>query len=153
MDWVLAIGVVVLGVIGVSVGLGISRNVKRKQAAKVPAGEQAKLEAKRVNARVMVDRSLLGGPVAGKINAMTADLVLTDKRLVVATHQGRVLELMAGKGGSVKCTGPMRLVIEGTRPMAKGELKVRVEAVVDGADRWANQAREHLGTEHAVMGA
>jgi len=112
---------------------------RRLQATQVPANLVVKA-ARGVTARVFVDQDILDGPKANVINNTPADLVLTDDRLIVATRHGRVLEVSSG-AGSVRCTGPRRLVIEGERLRKNGPMKVRIEALVDDAEGWAASAR------------
>ena len=77
---------------------------------------------------------LLGGPKSMSINSTRADLSMSDARLVVSTHHGRVLELTRDQPGSVRCTGPRRLVIEGARQRADGPMSVRAELIVDAPE-------------------
>ncbi|MED5369456.1 MAG: hypothetical protein VX899_00455 [Myxococcota bacterium] len=151
LDWILAGVVVLICAALASAGLRFGRKQKRRQAAALSKGETPVLQQLDVPARVYVDRTLLGGPVAGKINHLDTDILLTEGRLVVATHQGRLLEVLPGKDGSVRCTGPGRLVIEGMRPSAKEDILVRVEALVPTADQWAARAKELLGTRTSAV--
>lgn len=129
--------------------LKLSRTRSRQKAATVD--EDVLLDARSVPARVIVDHDVLGGPVAGKINRADADLVLTAKRLIVATHHGRILELRKDQGGSVRSTGPGRLVIEGTRPRAEGDSKVRIELHTLEAEKWAGRAAAVLQTSKSAL--
>jgi len=120
------------------------RSRRRLQATQVPKNLVVK-SARGVNARIFVDQDILDGPKANVINNTSADLVLTDDRLIVATRHGRMLEITAG-GGSVRCTGPRRLVIEGERLRKTGPMKVRVEALVEDAEGWAAFASERFAS-------
>jgi hypothetical protein len=68
-------------------------------------------------------------------------MVLSEQRLILATGHGRVLEISAERPGSVRCTGPRRLVIEGQHPSGRAE--VRAEMAIDDAEGW-QQAAEAL---------
>ena len=92
-----------------------SRRSSRQKASRLMDGEKPLLRLDGVTARIYVDRDLLGGPTSDGVNRALADVVLTPRRLLVATHQGRLLELTQQTGGSVRNTGPNRLVIEGPR--------------------------------------
>ncbi|HJN75469.1 MAG TPA: hypothetical protein QGF58_16185 [Myxococcota bacterium] len=129
--------------------LKLSRKRARENAATVD--EALLLEARAVPARVFLDHDILGGPTAGKINRAAADLVLTAQRLVVATHQGRILELRKDQGGSVRSTGPGRLVIEGVRMRSGGNSKVRIELHLMESEDWARSAAAALATSKSAL--
>lgn len=111
-------------------------------------GEKPLLRLDGITARIYVDRDLLGGPTSDGVNRAAADVVLTPRRLLVATHQGRLLELTQQTGGSVRNTGPNRLVIEGQRP-GDGPI-IRVELLTDQAETWAVQAAATLNTSRSA---
>ncbi len=146
MSTVLAFLVVAIVVTFLGALVAVSRQRRRERAGAVPAGERVVREARNCGSRVFVSTDVIGGPRAGRINRSPADLVMTDKRLLIATRHGRVLELTAGTGGSVRCTGPRRLVVEGDRPQKDGVMHVRAELIVNDADVWAALAAERLDT-------
>ncbi len=146
---IIGLFIVVVSVLGLGVFSTMLRKRRRVRAADVPDAHLLRA-ARKLPARVFIERSVLGGPQAGRTNRGQADLVLTNGRLLVATHQGRVLELTPERPGSVRCTGPRRLVIEGGRLLKEGELKVRVELICDEAEAWAQLAAEHLGAKNVV---
>jgi hypothetical protein len=129
-------------------GVHLFRQRNRRRASTVREGEQVILRADAVSARIYVDKDLLGGPSSGGINRAQTDLVLTRDRLLVATHQGRLLELTPQTGGSVRNTGPNRLVIEGQQP-GQG-VKVRIELLTDQAEQWASAAEDALKTSRSA---
>ncbi len=141
---IVALSVLCLGVLS-----AVARKRRRVQASSIPDAHVLRA-ARKLPARVFVERSVLGGPQAGRTNRGQADLVLTEGRLLVATHQGRVLELTRDRPGSVRCTGPRRLVIEGSRLQKEGEVLVRVELICQEAEDWAQVAAEHLGAASEV---
>ena len=151
IDWILALVLVLACAAGASAALRFTRKKRRRACAKLPAGEAPVLQQVDIPSRVYVDRTLLAGPVAGKINNMDADIILTEKRLLVSTHQGKLLELTQASTGSVRCTGPGRLVIEGSKPRADGEILVRVEALVATAETWSLRSAELLGTRRSAI--
>jgi hypothetical protein len=141
---------VFVAAIGLGFALQLSRKRARAEATRIE-GEPVVLETRGVTARVFVDQTMLAGPQAGKVNRAPADLILTPERLLVATHQGRLLELKKGSGGSVRCTGPGRLVLEGRKPRAKAEMKIRVEVLTDKAEQFASRAHELLQTSRSAV--
>lgn len=129
--------------------LKLSRKRAREKAATVD--EEVLYEARSVPVRVMLDHDMLGGPAAGKINRADADLILTAKRIVVATHHGRVLEIRKDQGGSVRSTGPGRLVLEGVRMRPSGDSKVRIECHLPESEVWADKAAKILSTSRSAL--
>jgi hypothetical protein len=151
LDWILALVMVIACAAGANAALRFARKKRRRASGKLPAGEAPVLQQVDIPSRVYVDRTVLAGPVAGKINNMAADIILTEKRLVVSTHQGKLLEITPQTEGSVRCTGPGRLVIEGSKPRADGEILVRVEALVATAETWSQRSAELLGTRRSAI--
>jgi hypothetical protein len=145
------IGFLIVGLSLLAMGVlsALIRRQRRVKASAVPAAHVIK-EARKVPARVFVDKDMVGGPQQGRTNRSQADLVLTDGRLLVATHQGRVLELTSRNPGSVRCTGPRRLILEGERLQKEGVMKVRVELICDDAQSWADVAALELGAKKSV---
>jgi hypothetical protein len=119
------------------------RKLRRDRGARIPDGEQVVLEVDRVSVRLYVNRSIPGGPSApgGRDRAR---LVLTQERLLLCTGHGRVVEINSEQGGSVRSTGPGRLVIEGMHP--SGRADVRAELTVQNAEQWQACAA-HLSTQ------
>ena len=132
-------------------GLSLYRRFRRQSGARLPDGEPLVRQVRGASARVFVERDVLGGPKSMSINSTRADLSLSDARLVVSTHHGRVLELTRDQPGSVRCTGPRRLVIEGARQRADGPMSVRAELIVDDAERWALEAAARLGARQIAL--
>lgn len=147
----LAVVVVVCSLIAAGGGLAWSRSRRRRNAGRLLPGEQLLRRADGVSARVFVERDLLAGPRAHGINQAKADVILTDKRLTLATHHGRLLEITREVGGSVRCVGPRRLVIEVDPLHSKGSNKLRAELVLDDAEAWAQDAERQLGTQKAAL--
>ena len=132
-------------------GLALYRRFRREAGARLPDGEALVKQVRGASARVFVERDVLGGPKSMSINSTRADLSMSDARLVVATHHGRVLELTRDQPGSVRCTGPRRLVIEGARQRGDGPMRVRAEVIVDDAERWVQEAAARLGAQQIAM--
>ncbi|MCP4809017.1 MAG: hypothetical protein GY913_23570 [Proteobacteria bacterium] len=149
MSYVLSAVAVLVVAIVLMMLVNLNRSRQRTRAATVD--EPVMLEARGVTARIFVDASVLAGPAAGKINRAQADLVLTGARLLIATHHGRLLELDANNGGSVRCTGPGRLVIEGERRRVGGPSKVRVEILTSDAELWASTAQQAIGSSRSAL--
>jgi len=145
--WISAALVFGLAIVG-SFGLGQFRKSVRRRAVRPGEGEQVLLTASGLSARVFVDRDLLAGPRAGTINRSRIDLLLSQDRLLVASHHGRLLELTERTGGSVRSTGPNRLVIEGQRP-GQGA-RVRIEILCDRAEEWARAAEGAIHTSRSA---
>jgi len=109
------------------------RKSRRNRGASLPDGEVVVREVEEAAVRLYVNTSIPGGPKApgGRDRGR---LVMSHQRMVLATGHGRVLEISADRPGSVRCTGPRRLVIEGRHP--SGRADVRAELAVDDAEGW-----------------
>lgn len=118
------------------------RKLRRDRAAQLPDGEVAVKDIDQVSVRLYINRSIPGGPSApgGRDRAR---IVLSDKRLMLCTGHGRVLEINMEQAGSVRSTGPRRLVIEGMHP--SGRADVRAELTVDDSEGWQDAA-SHLSS-------
>ena len=134
--WAAAIAVVVGGVLALGLLGALLRAWRRKSAARLPDGVVALREAIDVPTRLFVDRTVPGGPKAGVINRRAAWLVLAADRFVLATYDGRVLDLHPGVQATARCTGPRRLVIMGRT--AAGRVSLRAELLVADAEAWAD---------------
>lgn len=128
-----------------------TRRIRRLEATQ-PADDEAVLRVARgVTIRLYVEQDVPGGPAAGVANLMPADLMLSPRRLIVGTHQGKMLEITPGADASVRTTGPRRLVIEGNRPRMGGPMRVRAELLLDEPEAWVADAHRHLGTATSAL--
>lgn len=142
---VVSIAAVLIGVIALGGAVQLSRALGRARAAAPPPGEAVRRLARRATARVAADE-IRPGAVPRPSGVLThADVVLTSRRLIVATHEGRVLDADSARGLQVRCTGPGRLVIESERPSANGLRRLRLELALPEAELWAREAQELLG--------
>ena len=135
MSWILTIVAVVSGALTVKAALDMLRRRRRAAAVRLPEDAVILREAKEVPVRLWVDRSIAGGPSADGINRGAGHMVLTEHSFVLATWQGRVLEVAVDHPGEARCVGPRQLVIEGLHPT--GRARVRAEIIVDDAADWA----------------
>lgn len=119
----------------------------RRGAARVPR-DQVVRAARGVTLRVLVQGTrLFPGMSTRYANRTRGDLVLGRDRFVLATRRGVLIDLGPGHGrplGSVRCTGPGRLVLEGDAPGSRGAMGLyRVEVTVDDAEGWAEALRPY----------
>lgn len=147
-----SIGVVFGSVVVLGAAYRGMRALSRARATALGPEEPALRRARGVTARVSMDEGRPGAPPRASGTLTHADAVLTARRLVVATHAGRLIDA-GGPGLRVRCTGPQRLVIEAERPHAAGTRRVRVELLVPDAERWAQEAQERLGLERVGLPA
>ncbi|MCO4744979.1 MAG: hypothetical protein KC912_09340 [Proteobacteria bacterium] len=84
---------------------------------------------------------------ARRRTGVRADLVLTDERFLVISDRGVLLDATAETSPlqSARCTGPGRLVLEGSVGRADGMF--RLEMVLDDAQGWAADLREFVSAE------
>ena len=108
---------------------------RRKLSTRLIAGEKILREQDFISLKVLSNKTLTTGPVAGQAMQTTGRMVLTDRRLLVATNHGRMLELSEGNLGQARAVGPRRLVVLGKHPAGKADL--RFEMVVDQEVDWA----------------
>ncbi len=133
------VGLLIAALLCAGVLVRVQRWRLRRRASLLPAGVSAVREARDAPGRLFVEASLVGGPRAGGYSTIRADLVLAPGLLIVATHQGRMLQVDATHPGKALCTGPRRLVLEGLHP--SGSTRVRLELMVDDAEGWAEAAQ------------
>ena len=97
-------------------------------------GQSAVREAMDVPVRLTVDNNAPGGLRPGRDYRGNGHLVLLSDRLILATDQGRVLEVSASQPGNIRAPGPRMIIIEGSHP--SGRARVRVEMVIDDEQAW-----------------
>lgn len=139
-----AIGVVFGSLIGLSVIYRGYRRWRRAQAVLPEPQETVLRRVSGVSARVSTDEGRPGLAPQASGTRTHADAVLTASRLMVGTHEGRLIDSNPRQTLSVRCTGPRRLVIEAERPTERGTRRVRVELLVNDAEQWAADAQKTL---------
>jgi hypothetical protein len=83
-----------------------------------------------------------------KRNRTRGDIAITDRRLIVSSARGVLLDATLGQQRvtAARCTGPGRLVIEGTLPRPDGPPgQFRIETVVADAPGWARALAPWVG--------
>lgn len=140
VGWLTVVALLVAAWVG-SLALGQAR---RNAAVRIPDGETPVREARGVPVRVYVSHALPGGTRPNRVNRGRAHLVLTDRRLRVATGLGLVLDAAPGSGGRAACTGPRRLVLETTWARGPQPVQVRVEAILDDPESMARDIQDFL---------
>jgi hypothetical protein len=113
------------------------RTSRRNRGAIISPEEMVVRDIEDIAVRLYVNRNIPGGPRApgGRDRGR---MVLSGQRLILSTGHGRVLEIRADRPGSVRCTGPRRLVIEGQHP--SGRADVRAEMAIHDAEGWQEAA-------------
>jgi hypothetical protein len=149
LDWVVALATALTGAFGFLAFERWRRAQRRALAATPPADETVLKVAEGKSTRLYVDRNLPTGAAAGLVNLTSSTLVLTEARLILATHHGRVLEATAKSPIAFRCVGPRRLVAEGLHP--DGKTHVRLEIVVDDPESWVADYHAALGTPGPVQ--
>lgn len=137
MHTLLSLGIVFGGLIVVAILFQGWRKSRRNRGAILDEGEEVLREVEDVGVRLYVNRNVPGGPRAPG-GRDRGHMVLSEHRLILATGHGRVLEIGPDRPGSVRCTGPRRLVVEGQHP--SGRADVRAEMAVDDARGWQTAA-------------
>lgn len=138
-----ALAIVLGALIGVNLFARWWRARRRTRAAVLPPGEPALLRADGVSARLFTDVQVAGGPKPGGYSQGAVTLLITQRRLVLATEWGRALEITSENPGELRWTGPTRVVLEGLHP--SGRAKVRAELILRDDDVWLEAARSVPG--------
>lgn len=146
MRTLLSITIVFAALVAVGTVFNAWRRSRRLRGSVLPDGETVVREVEECAVRLFLNRSIPGGPRApgGRDRAR---LVLSEARLILSTGHGRVLEITADRPGSVRCTGPRRLVIEGQHPTGRAD--VRAELAVADAEAWQSDAEALSGVQNA----
>lgn len=118
---------------------------RRKKATKLHPDETLVRMANSFGVKIQSNKPFKGGPMAGTVVVGLGRMVLTDKRLVLATHIGRILELSESNRGLARAVGPKRLVILGKHPNGTSEL--RLELVIPEEEEWARLINESFKSE------
>ncbi|MFT5684581.1 MAG: hypothetical protein ACI8RZ_005522 [Myxococcota bacterium] len=134
LSWLISIAVVLGGFVLAAWGMKLFRQRNRAAAARIPKQTPSR-EAVDVAVRLTCDAIAPGGLRPGRDYRGLGHMVLVGERLVLATDQGRVLEVSRSLPGQVRAPGPRMLIVEGSHP--SGRARVRVELVVDEEQAWA----------------
>lgn len=133
--------------ISIRVIIYLVQNWLRKSASRVESDEKIILEKDGFGLKIMSNKTIPGGPVAGKVITTIGRMVLTDKRLLVASNQGRVLEINAERNGCARSVGPKRLVVLGKH--ASGGADLRLEMTIEEETQWADLINERFTMDDA----
>jgi len=120
---------VLAALLGVNLVARAVRSRRRARAAVLPPGEAALRRVEQVPARIFIDGRVAGGPKPGGYSQGLGTLVLTARRVVLASEWGRVLEVREDLPGELRWAGPRRIVVEGSHP--SGRARVRAELILD----------------------
>jgi hypothetical protein len=135
--WFIVVAIIFLG----GAGLKWLQSTRRRRAVQKIQETPIRI-THGVYARVMVRGMTFRGFRSGHQTKTTVDMVLTQKRLLVVSNRGTLFDIRAeaarGRIGSVRCTGPGRLLFEGERQEAsKKATNYRVEISLSTATSWA----------------
>jgi len=135
LDWVWSVAIVFGGVVLVA---AIVRQIQSgKRYVSVQGLGEVLAEATDIALTMSVDKTVSGVFRPGKRYRAKGHMVLLSQRLVLATHEGRVLDLQPTLDTQVRSAGPRRLVLEGPHP--SGKARVRAELILDNEAHWAAQ--------------
>lgn len=143
MSTLTALAIVLGALVGVNLLARWIRSRRRDKAAVLPPGEAPLRTAEGVSARLFTDAQVAGGPKPGGYSQGDATLLLTARRLVLATEWGRAIEINADQPGELRWTGPTRVVLEGSHP--SGRAKVRAELILKDDQAWLDAAEQVPG--------
>ena len=147
MEFFVSLVIFIVLFVGFRVGLHFGLHWHRRLSTRLKSSETILRELDFISLKVMSNKTLSMGPVAGQAMQTTGRMVLTDERLLVATNQGRMLELSEDNLGRARAVGPRRLVILGKHPAGKADL--RFEMVVEQEGIWAELINERFADAEA----
>lgn len=135
--WFIVLAIIFVG----GAGLKWFQSLRRRRAIQKVKATPIRI-AHGVYARVMARGMTFRGFRSGRQTRTKVDMVLTQKQLLVVSNRGTLFDIRAGaaKGriGSVRCSGPGRLLFEGERQEAsKKATSYRVEISLPTATSWA----------------
>lgn len=135
--WFIVVAIIFLG----GAGLKWLQSARRRRAVQKIQETPVRI-SHGVYARVMAKGKTFRGFRSGHQTKTTVDMVLTKKQFLVVSNRGTLFDIRAeaarGRIGSVRCTGPGRLLFEGERQEAnKKTTKYRVEISIPTATAWA----------------
>lgn len=134
-SWLISIAVVLSGFVAAAWGMKLFR--RKSRAAAVRLKEHAPdREAVDIPVRLTVDSVAPGGLRPGRDYRGSGHMVIAGGRLMLATDQGRVLEVSESLPAQVRAPGPRMMIVEGSHP--SGRARVRVELVVDDEQGWVS---------------
>ncbi len=127
---------------------GWSRWLRTRALSALPADQRQRV-ARGITLRVMVrGTAVLPGMRPNRTHRTTGDLALASDRFLIASNRGTLIDVGDGHGrrfDSVRCTGPGKLVIEGSvsRPDGRSGL-YRIEAFLEDASVWADALQSYV---------
>ena len=113
---------------------------RRRVALRSVQGELVR-SASAISARISVEGRRFRGFRPGFSTRTWLEMKLTTQQFVVVTNRGVLFDVSVdgerGRIGSIRCTGPGRIVFEGERREMKGKAtRYRVEATLPTASEW-----------------
>jgi len=133
LSWVISVAIVLSGFVLAALAMKSFRRRSRAAAVRLK-GHAPSREVVDVPVRLTVDHTAPGGLRAGRDYRGAGHIVVAGQRLLLATDQGRVLEVSASQPAQVRAPGPRMMIIEGSHP--SGRARVRVELVIDDEQGW-----------------
>ena len=118
-------------------GLHYLEKWRRAQGTRLSSEETVLLQSDGLSAKITSNATMPGGPTAGSTLRTLSRIVLTDKRLLVATNQGRIMEMGPERPGEARAIGPRRLALLGLHPTGRADM--RIELVVKDEGRWSQE--------------
>jgi|GEM_PF-4248873 len=111
---------------------------RRYSATKIHADEEIILAQDLIPISFMADSTINSSIIAGVSLHGKGRVVLSDKRLIVGTSIGRILEISFSRKGTIRALGPKRLLLWGIHPSQVGN--IRVELVLENERQWEKSA-------------
>ena len=148
MNLIIAFLIVFALIIVFRLGLDLYLFWRRWAATRPLKNEKILHEIDGVSIHILADKTVNSIVQEGRPIRSEGRLVVTDTRVLLASSQGRVLEISHEQPGSVKALGGRRLILLGRHPT--GKARMRVELVIEEEKIWEdriNQLFIRLGIE------
>ena len=134
MKFVIALFIAFLLILSFRFGLALYLFWRRWAATRPMASETIKYDIDGISIHILADKSVNSMVQAGRPIRSEGRLVISTSRVLLASSQGRVLEISKEHAGSVKALGGKRLILLGMHPT--GKARMRVELVIEDEAIW-----------------
>jgi hypothetical protein len=137
MQLILSIIILVFFLLVLRFGLHFMEKWRRAQGTRADTGERTVRLSDGLSAMITSNKTMPGGPTAGSTLRTLSRIVLTEKRLLVATNQGRIMEMSQERPGEARAIGPRRLALLGLHPTGRAD--IRIELVIQDEEMWSKE--------------
>ena len=132
----------VCNIVGTQIAIRKYQTWRRSASTRLHADEKVVRERDQVPLRFVCDQSVNSTISAGVSLHGKGRIVLSNRRLLVGTSIGRILEISRERKGSIRALGPKRLLLWGRHPSDVG--KIRIELTLEDEKEWESSVTEMI---------